>query len=67
MAIKELLSRLSYSACDCAIDYREEIGVVNGVCNNHDGSVLLVDGVRMEVYQQVLKQKQLDDASRKRV
>lgn len=60
MAIKELLERLSYSKCDCPIDYREEIGIVNGVCPNHKDSVLMVDGVRMEVFQRQARKKSFD-------
>ena len=58
MAIKELLPHLSYSLCDCQIDYREELGIVNGQCKYHPNSKLMVDGVRMEVYLKALKEKQ---------
>lgn len=60
MAIKDLLERLSYSKCDCPVDYREEIGIVNGVCPKHPKSNLLVDGIRIEIYQKVMQQKRFD-------
>jgi hypothetical protein len=67
MAIKELLEHLSYSKCDCQIDYREELGIVNGVCPKHLGSVLMVNGVRMEAFKRALEQKKIDKAKRKTV
>lgn len=54
---KDILNRLSYSKCDCKIDYRPEIGVVNGVCPKHENSRLLVDGVRIEHYQKSIREK----------
>lgn len=67
MAIKELLEYLSYSKCDCPIDYREELGIVNGVCPKHSGSVLMVNGVRMEVFKKRLEQQKIDKAKHKSV
>jgi hypothetical protein len=60
MAIKEILDKLSYSKCACPIDYREEIGIVNGVCPKHKDSVLMVNGVRMEVYMKAMQQRKVD-------
>lgn len=54
---KEILTRLSYSKCDCDVDYRPEIGIVNGICPNHPDSKLLVDGVRIEHYQKMVREK----------
>ncbi len=60
MAIKNLLEHLSYSECDCPVDYREELGIVNGVCPKHKGSVLLVNGIRMSVLLKLREQEKID-------
>lgn len=67
---KEILNRLSYSKCSCPIDYRETIGIVNGVCPKHEKSKLLVDGVRIELYQKIVasqvkeqEEKKFDNAN----
>lgn len=67
MAIKDLLERLSYSKCDCPVDYREELGIVNGVCPNHKDSVLTVNGIRMEVFQREMQKRKVDNKSVKAV
>lgn len=48
MLNKEILDRLSYSKCDCPIDYRANLGVVNGICPKHPESKLLIDGTYAE-------------------
>lgn len=65
MAIKDLLEYLSYSKCDCPVDYREELGIVNGVCPVHKDSVLMVNGVRMEVFQREMQKRKLDNQKAK--
>jgi hypothetical protein len=65
MAIKDLLEYLSYSKCDCSVDYRETLGIVNGVCPHHKDSVLMVNGVRMEVFQKEMKKRQFDTEPKK--
>lgn len=67
MAIEQLLQNLKYSKCDCPIDYRESLGIVNGVCPNHKDSVLMVNGVRMEVFQKMMQKQKLDTKSNKAV
>ena len=39
------------------MDYRPEIGIINGVCPKHSNSKLLVDGIRLEHYQRMVKDK----------
>lgn len=55
MDFKEILTHLEYSACDCEVDYKPELHVVNGKCPNHPKSFLLVDGVPVEFYERVAK------------
>lgn len=54
---KDVLKRLSYSKCDCEVDYRPVIGIVNAICPRHENSRLLVDGVRIEHYQKMVRDK----------
>lgn len=60
MAIEEIIDKLRYSKCDCPIDYKEELGIVNGVCPKHAHSVLLVNGVRLEVLKKAVDRKGFD-------
>lgn len=60
MAIQDLVEYLNYSKCDCAVDYREDLGIVNGVCPKHSNSELLVKGVRVNVFLRELEKKKLD-------
>lgn len=53
MAIKDIIEHLQYDKCDCPVDYREGLEVVNGECPNHLNSKLLVDGVRIDIYAKV--------------
>lgn len=55
MPIKELLKHLKYSRCDCPIDFRKTIGVINGRCPRHSDSVLLVNGLPYEFYKALHK------------
>ena len=60
MAIKELIEHLSYNGCNCPVDFKEDLGIVNGVCPRHKKSVLLVKGVRVEVFLRELNKRKLD-------
>ncbi len=60
MAMKDLIAYLNYGKCDCDVDYREEIGVVNGVCPKHPNSELMVKGVRVGVFLKELEKRKLD-------
>jgi hypothetical protein len=66
MAIKDLLEKLSYSECNCPIDYEEELGLVRGICPAHKNSILMVNGIRMEVFQKLVERRKLD-SERKQV
>lgn len=55
MLDKEVLEHLSYSKCDCPIDYKAELGIVNAVCPKHSNSTLLVDGIHIEIYSKMVK------------
>lgn len=58
---KELLKALKYSACDCAIDYKEKLGIVNGICPNHSNSHLMINGIRADAIQKLKPKKKLDN------
>jgi hypothetical protein len=60
MAIEELLPHLKYSKCDCAIDYKADLGIVNGICPQHPKSVLLINGRNMEAHKRYIESRKLD-------
>lgn len=66
---KELLKRMKYSRCECPVDVRPSLGIVNGVCPRHSGSRLLIDGVPVEIYGRVLeaKKKKVENTDSDRV
>ena len=57
MLEKEVLERLSYKNCNCEIDVRNDIGIVNAICPNHYGSILMFDGVPVKDYLRLLEKK----------
>lgn len=57
MVIEEMLKHLKYSKCNCEVDYKKDLGIINGQCPVHAKSMLLVDGLRVEAF---IKLKKLD-------
>lgn len=58
---EEILKRMSYSKCDCPPDYKKGLGIVNGICPNHDKSRLLLDGIPIEAYKKIMETKKKVD------
>lgn len=59
MEVEEMLKHLSYKGCDCPIDRRENVGIINGFCPIHRGG-LLFDGIPIETYKKLLAQREVD-------
>ena len=61
MFTEEVLAHLSYE-CECPLDIKEDLGIVNGVCPKHPKNVLLFDGITIEAYKKNLieNRKKLD-------
>lgn len=56
MFTEEVLNHLSYK-CECPLDIKKDLGVVNGICPNHPDNKLLFDGMDLNTYKAFLESK----------
>jgi len=56
MFTENVLSHLSYK-CECPLDIKKDLGIVNGICPNHPENKLLFDGMDLKAYKTFLEKK----------